>query len=63
INYNVFSLYYLLLIKKEIENELAIEYKKVKCIFYFILFFKYFYKSQFLFLDYNDKLYYFNMEY
>lgn len=41
-------LYCLLLIKKEIENELAIEYKKVKCIF-ILFFFKYFYKSQFLF--------------
>lgn len=42
-------LYCLLLIKKEIENELAIEYKKVKCIFYFILFLNIFIKVNFFF--------------
>lgn len=42
-------LYCLLLIKKEIENELAIEYKKSKMYFLFYSFFKYFYKNEFLF--------------
>lgn len=45
--YLVYTVFFI--IKKEIENELAIEYKKGKMYFLFYSFFKYFYKSQFLF--------------